>query len=1512
MADNISRPIAGLVTDVSPVDQPKGSYRFALNAVDNSLGGDQTKLSNELGHRVISKLSEGHILVGHINMTQDRIVLFSANPGSGDSEIGVLENDSYSVAVNDKFSMNRLHFSVSRQISGIYRLRRGCQDTIYFVDGSFVRYFNFAKPEDFKVDNLWDADLFRLQRTLKKVPNFSSVTIEDGGNIPPGSYSASIQFLDEDLNPTEWITSTDTVIVYQDRNNKPFEDIRGTQVFVQGETTPVSIDKAIRFNLTNLDTSFPYYRIGIVEASSSMGSISRVLASQPIPTEISTYLFTGSGTTEITYEELQVFDDIIESAEHIKAVDNLLILANTKGKQVDYCKLQSFASRIKVDCITEDVALNDINSINNPKRGTVHLEKVGYQPGELYALGIVYVFKDGTTSPVNHIPGKNPISKGRSYIPGAIPMSIDNEVEGTYTSSNNNCLETPYWGVDVEGTVLSETTKVRHHRFPTRAEANIGFVKTKTIETEGSRVRTINLTFKTRFKQSTLAPEPSIMFELTYYIGGQPQVKELIVEKFSLGVNEYMTLEMGIVVDQTIDSETADGRVTNFRLSAKGEKDDGTVDVIDDDLRDVRVLLVDGGVDNFIDKTYTAKIMGLALSDIRKPSVEEIGEEVIGYYIVRCKRDEYNKTILDSGVLLPMIEDSYYTAFGQVRPSNTFSQLTVKNESGASLWLKNIRQATGFYKSKIKKDAYALIHPQFLFNKKEYPTAKLRIDGCFGTYGSNVYMNHQYTEDVMAGTSYDSERNKKRERDSDGFSLHTFTRYSALDYISRTASSIGVKDIFYLDTLFGKTIQDSADKTKEIYNLSADNKIGVVLTDTAEDHFVNDTYPYVTMHRDLAGAYSDFRVLDYYKDSKVMHTFDEDPVIFSGDSYISPMTFTSSMYYNIRIRKRKSKKSFGKFLLGAVLITAGIVAGILTAGAGAALSLMAASAILGAAGTAASLGFSTLAAGFKQAQANKVYNELYDKGLKDCVDDKITSELFDNMNPPDDEVQWMMDSLGNLWFESQINMNWRNGVEILQTDFLPSPSNYNAAEMSEYLINKVTVFDKDNSEGKLYQGFANPEIYDINRDYMQRNWTKFYSMLGIEYDCCSDCQEDFPHRVRYSQQSFQEELTDNYRKFLPNNYRDIDGETGEITNVFTIGSNLYLHTEDALWLVPRNYQERVTDQIVSFLGTGSFFSVPPQRIVDSDFGISAGLQHKWASVKTPAGYAYFSHREGKLYLFNGQQTQPISLGISKDVQILTEGMSENNPLNPEVGGYVLGYDPNYNRIMFTKLDAQNPDKSFTLSYSIDLKVMRSYHSYTPGTYLTTTTSQYLLYPGQGEVYKTATGKYQTYKNKKEPFILDFISVSNPVVQREWNAIRLDTEVYTQDDILEEAITFNKAWLYNTYQSSGLLNLKVDEQSQNSMWLEVVNTNDNSIFVTRDNSSWHFNDFRDIVVDKRKPVITKTHVYPELNSDNLSYAKPWYEQDNFKDKWLGVRLIYDRPEDVKILTNYIVENEQQQF
>jgi hypothetical protein len=183
--------------------------------------------------------------------------------------------------------------------------------------------------------------------------------------------------------------------------------------------------------------------------------------------------------------------------------------------------------------------------------------------------------------------------------------------------------------------------------------------------------------------------------------------------------------------------------------------------------------------------------------------------------------------------------------------------------------------------------------------------------------------------------------------------------------------------------------------------------------------------------------------------------------------------------------------------------------------------------------------------------------------------------------------------------------------------------------------------------------------------------------------------------------------------FLPNNYRDIEGGTGKITNIFTLGNNLYIHTQHALWHQPQSFQERITQDIISFIGTGSYFAIPPRKIVD-DENNSAGTEHKWGMTKTPYGVVFPCEVENKWYFFNGEKLEPLSSEgnsnwFRQNMKFLVEEDYYNrnlkpypfrdNPVNTIGAGYVSAYDSTKDRLLLTKKDyavTNFPEKDFEL------------------------------------------------------------------------------------------------------------------------------------------------------------------------------------------------------------------------
>ena len=479
----------GLSTDTSPIIQPEGSLRFALNAVDESEIGDSMFPGNAESNEVAGSLKEGYIAIGKVYMRDGNTAVFSTNGTV--SEIGIYndktgyhtwipgDDTTKDYGTNDAASTDKLDFSTLHQIDAIYRLRRGCDDTVYWTDNlNPVRSYIFNRPEDFLVDGKFSATKTSLFSRFKGFPRIDTNVIEQG-ELVPGSYNIAIQYLDSDLNPTEWVTVSETIIIYNDSLSNNFSKIRGSTNEKNIAYDFPKSNKAIVVNYTNLDKEYPFARLALIEATNGSGSVSKVTATLELPiTDNGTlhYTFTGNNTfTNLTVEEIAQQALFIDTAQSIEQVENRLILGNIKNKKNGLCDLQRHASKIVANCTPEEVVLDMVTEVGNPKRPTANLEKIGYMPGEIYSFGIVYVFNDGTISPVYHIPGRG-VGDVNSN------MSINNTCESVYTD-RSKCDTGDFWGIDNRGIAL-KGTPIRHHRFPTRESLGIPLISKveKTIE----------------------------------------------------------------------------------------------------------------------------------------------------------------------------------------------------------------------------------------------------------------------------------------------------------------------------------------------------------------------------------------------------------------------------------------------------------------------------------------------------------------------------------------------------------------------------------------------------------------------------------------------------------------------------------------------------------------------------------------------------------------------------------------------------------------------------------------------------------------------------------------------------------------------------------------------------------------------------------------------------------------------------------------------------------------------
>ena len=1605
MKNNTTRPVKGLNTDSSPQDQAKDTYRFALNAIMESGEGDLGFIGNEEANEDYTNIPEDYIIIGSCYIGDEQTALFLVKEDESLSEIGILDKDkTYTTSVNTDV----LTFKIYHQIDSVYRLRRGCDKTLYFTDGyNKPRVYNLSSPEDFKTNGNWDADKFSLFKTFSQIPLYSEILIkETQGSLEPGSYNFAVRYLDEDLNPTEWTAITDTVIIYNDSVKKPYSEIHGSTTQTASEfLSDVAVEedsrlfyktnKAIELFFSFLDDDYPLYQVAVISANSGNGIVSSVQTSSTISTKQKSFLFTGDNAPfNSTEEEINVFNNIIEKADHIEQLENRLVLANTKGKDIGFCNLQKYASKIVVNMKPEEILLTSPLP-DNPKTAEIHNDKIGYMPGEIYSFGIVYIFKDNTVSPVYHIPGKNESDTSTN-------MGGENTLNSSTYISLNNCEEEDYWGKDSQGEFLVNK-KVRHHRFPTRTEASLPLV----VDSGGgglaaagdlTNLETENNLLQSYFDNNTENNQYGVRFCLKYSI---------IDLTDSLNPTTEVTEVFSIPIGESDENGVIDMSFFLQRLTSSSEGLISTVaiyeakpSIVEIPFLDTSVLIGTSGsvgewnkletptgepfvrtnltgsggdtitfsvsvTSSFSNIKYTweesnatfsqegvsfkGNIMGATFSNIELPLIEDSKEEIIGYYIVRNERTEDKKTILDSAILTPISVSSNFASFGFLTPKTTSSL-------------------------KVSEDTFHMLSLENLYNKKSYNPSKLLTDGVFwnsaGRIGgiietlNKVAYNSFSLQDVSGSPDDTSNSN---ETDDDGFDLQVRGRMIGPTYLIPFQNFVGLEDEYFSQNIKNISSIDSAqsvyisnmkvdnqEKDIRVYNVSTDNRANIVNISEKRDYWDKQedsggaayaggtTYPYVYLKNNLGDRYSTFTEDPYYVQQLNPTYFNSNNIsetdIFRGDVYISSLTYLNSFLINYVQKKREQNSGTFDIILGSLATVGGVILAFTPAAP--------------AAGLVISAGLTKLSTGLEKDKLKQLYNKLYREGLANTVKDGYTgsSTVFkDGEGVEDSEIQWFADTLKDVWLESTVNGNWRLKLNNFPC-FINSPKDWENDIWRDHMLEKLlTVVDNTRKGGRLFKDYASAEIYEVNLDYARREKQKPNFTLPTSFDCCSDCQESFPHRVAYSTQSFQEEQVDNYRVFLPNNYRDIEGETGEITNLVRIQNNLYIQTEEGLWNLPQSFQERITSDIVSFIGTGEFFSVPPRKITDDNNGMSAGTIHKWATVKFPGGVFFISEKQGTVWIFNGTSLQPISINgmnsffknnlRSKYSESYYEENKEdypydNNPSNPEGTGFIATYDSRYERILLTKKDfiekdGNKLDNSWTLSYSLKYNSWTSFHSYMPNMYIHTPDRFFSWKVGNNVIWKhNVPNKFQNYYGSLAPFIVEYVSLSNPLETKIWDSLKLYTEAKKYDNttdstVDERFITFNKLIAYNTRQTTGEVNLEVKDTNvdqANYLMQQVASPTPGTILIDRNERDWNLNDLRDVRVDYTKPIFDKSitarqneyYIDKVLNASTIDFNKPWNEVESFRDKYLVLRLIFDNFDDVKLILNYSAELEKPSF
>lgn len=909
-------------------------------------------------------------------------------------------------------------------------------------------------------------------------------------------------------------------------------------------------------------------------------------------------------------------------------------------------------------------------------------------------------------------------------------------------------------------------------------------------------------------------------------------------------------------------------------------------------------------------------------------NVEYPHPDIVGHYFVRAERDEFNRTILDSGIGGRMRQ----------KPTNSFFYI------GFAYFTKNNSNGKFHY----------FFTPKFMYQKQNLRPQYVKQELEF----INTQINLGYLFEDGPGSFV---------QDTDTVIEYRTQFYNGTTPVNSGTNHAAIKFM----TLNGANFDDEFAPGARMYNTSLVNNIQVGELNIGNRlPRNNDDINYIT-YRVERDVHCNLEGIKYYKMHNCIISGDSStvnqPRIFAGDVYITQFKLANTLF------REFFKGVINGILAGIAIIVLGVVT-VLSAGLLGPITLPLIIGVI----TLVGIGITATAIG---TMVDAYQNSELDELAKD-------SQLDNLFFAGDATTFYANEYLMGIYVESEVNTALRQTTNNECGTYFK-----NDVWTARYFRSKIMAFDPD-AQKWIPRVAPCPEPYHYNVDFSRMAKEKIYFSLPRSYDCCSECLQSFPTRVYYSEQSFSEENGDNYRVILSNNYRDIEAEHGSITDLVRKNNSLFILTEECLWYLPQNVQQSVVSDIVTFLGTGSYFSIPPRKVVDSDMG-SAGTRHKWSVIKTPIGIVYVSEIEKAVYITAGEGLQKISnqgmynwffenvesyLG-NQFLQLTGQEFPYlNNPNNPNAVGIHSVYDPRHQRILITKRDYKllppysesitivtDPlftgyvegqiyyieflelfavgndvggatpifftneeyfeNKSFTISFSLLSNTWVSFHSYLPLFYYS---DQHNFYSSVGttDLYKhNIIGNHQKFYGVDYSYILETVSVSNPLTTRLWEDITLETYARTWDAINKDYYdvrwkTFNYVTLYNSRQTTGELEMIVkDTQANPEDYYEQQTTNSNtSIVVDRKERDWHINDFRDMRIDYTIPMFTKdwtalSSEYPidkVINPAAIDINKDWYDQESFRDKYLIIRLRFANFEEIELTTNFVIETEQQSF
>ncbi len=254
----------------------------------------------------------------------------------------------------------------------------------------------------------FDLDTSLYKKTIL-IPKIHFKGTYYGGTLPVGNYHFYFKFMDADGNTTDFVGESGLVSLF----------IGQTPQGIHSGFRNENSNKLVQFNLTNVDSAYPYVEVYYTRATSD---IRENFVKEAVRID-KKFIVEGNSTCKIVitgqenketipFTELNLQYNIVNNAQAQAVCQNRLFLGNVHKKELNQKDLKDLALRIcpKPFYTKYNPGLGESYSPSNIEQSYYSsnfiYNTVGYWPDEYYRLGVVFIMQDNTLSSVYNVRGQ--------------------------------------------------------------------------------------------------------------------------------------------------------------------------------------------------------------------------------------------------------------------------------------------------------------------------------------------------------------------------------------------------------------------------------------------------------------------------------------------------------------------------------------------------------------------------------------------------------------------------------------------------------------------------------------------------------------------------------------------------------------------------------------------------------------------------------------------------------------------------------------------------------------------------------------------------------------------------------------------------------------------------------------------------------------------------------------------------------------------------------------------------